>query len=343
MPGLLVVGDINVDLLARLENFTGLGGDNLFPNFEQHCGGVGANCALALAKWGATVRLLGCVGRDWFGEYALRFLRTGGVDVTFVQQTDRAMTGLMFIPITAGGQRTIFGSRGANTELVLAEKWNGCLQEIAGLHLVGYDFLCESVSAVGWRLIDEARKRGVWIALDVGMAPSQQIPDAIMSVAEKTDIMFVGQEEARSLTGRRDAGDALVALTQSGAREVIVKLGDKGCLIADRGVKCEVPTFPVSAIDTTGSGDAFAAAFLRARLWGWPMRDAALLANASGAAAAAILGAGEAMPGPPEVSRLLESHRLVEAWEPVRDRVLQRLRDAMNAASATGPTGGLHE
>ncbi len=84
MDGLLVFGDINVDILARIENFAGLGGDYLAPELAQHCGGVGADAALALAKWGVPVRLLGCVGRDWLGEFALGFLAGAGMIFTAV-------------------------------------------------------------------------------------------------------------------------------------------------------------------------------------------------------------------------------------------------------------------
>ena len=63
MPGILVLGDINVDILARIEAFTGPGGDNLAQELEPYCGGVGANTVLALAKWGVPVRLVGCVAR----------------------------------------------------------------------------------------------------------------------------------------------------------------------------------------------------------------------------------------------------------------------------------------
>src|SRR2546425_11791193 len=75
VPGVLVVGDINVDILARIEAFPAAGEDCLVPELELHCGGVGANTAMALAHWGVPVRLCGTTGRDSFGELALGFLR----------------------------------------------------------------------------------------------------------------------------------------------------------------------------------------------------------------------------------------------------------------------------
>ncbi|MGH9580310.1 MAG: carbohydrate kinase family protein, partial [Terriglobales bacterium] len=111
---ILVLGDINVDVSARLEAPFRLGSDCLAASLAVHLGGVGANTATALARLGVPARLLAGVGRDPFGEVALERLRQEGVDLTFVQRPEAAMTGLMFIAIAPDGQRTILGSRSAN-------------------------------------------------------------------------------------------------------------------------------------------------------------------------------------------------------------------------------------
>jgi len=98
VAGALVFGDINVDLLARFDAEPGWGLDNLVSELVQQCGGVGANVAVALARWGVPARLLGCTGRDAFGDFALHFLESKGVETTFIQRTDRTPTGVIFIP-----------------------------------------------------------------------------------------------------------------------------------------------------------------------------------------------------------------------------------------------------
>ena len=322
--GVLVVGDINVDILARLEKFTGLGEDYLVPALEPHCGGVGANVALALARWGVSVRLLGCAGRDWFGDLALHFLERERIDISFVGRTDRALTGLFFIAVSADGQRTMFGSRGANGLLTLTGAWE-CLDGIRAVHLVGYSFLTPSAAQLSELLIEEARQRNLWVSLDVGMAPARQIPQLVLQAAKKASMLFVSFEEAQALTGQRDKLDAFGALEESAGPEVILKLGENGCLFRDEGQVGEAPAFRVSAVDTTGAGDAFAAAFLRARLHGWSQPEAVLLANAAGAAAASVLGAGEVMPEPGKILSVLQLNHLADQWESVRIRVLERL------------------
>lgn len=331
----LVLGDITVDILARIDAFAGLGGDYLAPRLEQHCGGVGANVASALAKWGVPVRLLGCAGRDPFADLALDFLQRVGVDISSVQRTDQAMTGLFFIAISADGQRTMFGSRGANELLAASPDW-ACLEGVRAVHLVGYSFLSPSAAALSELLLEEVRRRGAWVSLDVGMAPSRQIPGVILQAARKADILFVTLDEATALTGQPakagqpDQRDAFSALEQSGVRELVLKLGERGCLVREQGELREAPAFAVSAADTTGAGDAFAAAFLRAHLHGWSNSEAALVANAAGAAASSVVGAGEAMPGPQQVLSLLQASRLAAPWEAVRSRVLQRLGEELS-------------
>lgn len=336
LAGVLVFGDINVDVLARLERDLRPGDDNLVPALEQHCGGVGANAAIAFARWGVPVRLLGCVGRDWFGEFALRCLKQAHVDVAHVQQTDRALTGLFIIPISPDGQRTIIGSRGANAEVELRdEKWS-CLGGVEALFLVGYNFLSPAGRRVAEELLREAAKRGVRVALDVGVAPSRQIPEVILEVLPKLDVLFISLGEAMALTGKSGNEEVLAALGKCGARELVVKLGAGGCLIGETNAWCSVPPFPVSVKDTTGAGDAFAAAYLCARLRGWPAVDAALLANAAGAAAASVVGAGENMPGPETVVRLMIGAVLKGEMEQARQRVVRALQQEFQPANSAG-------
>lgn len=328
-PSVVVLGDITIDILARIEAFTGLGQDCLSPRLELHCGGVGANTAIALAKWGLSVRLMGSVGRDCFGDLALRFLRAERVDVSRVRRDEDAMTGLMFIIVRADGQRTIFGSRAANAELA-APTPRGDLDGIQGTHLVGYSFLSASGTEAAEQLLEKSQQRGNWVSLDVGMAPSREIPQKILQVAGKVDILFANSDEATALTGRPDQLEAFGVLEETGAREVVMKRGSQGCLYSENGRVREAPSFAVAATDTTGAGDAFVGAFLRARLRDWPKAEAALLANAAGAAAASVVGAGETMPSPQRILRLLRDGRLGDGWDKVRLSALARLRKELD-------------
>jgi ribokinase len=112
-----------------------------------------------------------------------------------------------------------------------------------------------------------------------------------------------------------------------------MKLGKRGCLIVDDGSVRQVPAFAVRAVDSTGAGDAFNAAFLQGQLRGWHIAEAALAATAAGAVAAGVVGAGERLPTVRQIVRVLRAQRLKKPWDAVRLRVLRHLsgRDPITA------------
>lgn len=336
---ILVLGDINVDILACVKAWPRPGQDCLAPRLELHSGGVGANCALALARWGVPARLLGCVGRDAFGDHLLGALEEGGVDVRWVQRTTEQMTGLMYISVTPDGQRTFFGSRGANGFVHRLEAKSRFFAGAAAAHLVGYNFLDPGTERAAKQILRMVHGRRGWVSLDVGMAPSVEVPRKILRAGRNVDILFVSRDEAAALTGTRDPRKAFDALKRNGAREVVLKLGQQGCLIAEQGRIREVPSLPVRTVDSTGAGDAFVAAFLQARLRGWADAEAALTANAAGAAAASVVGAGTQLPAAREVLRILQASRLKEPWEKVRLRVLEHLRESFRQSKRPARQG----
>jgi sugar/nucleoside kinase (ribokinase family) len=336
---ILVVGDINVDITAPLAAPLAEGEDCLSQELSFQCGGVGLNAAVALARLGCPARLVSAVGNDWFAGFVLGRAAREGIDVSQVQRSSSAMTGLMFITISPGGQRTFFGSRGACAELRMTERLRSCLNGVTALEVAGYAFLTPSSSGCADQLILEAKARGAWTAVDVGTGPSREIPEKIMQVACEVDTVFANTTEAEALTAQSDAEGAFTTLERAGAREVVLKLGGEGCLVRDGGELCRVPPFPVEVVDTTGAGDAFTAGFMAARQWGWSGRECALFANACGAAATTTMGAGERLPAIDVIEELLGSSRLNSDWDGVRREVIRRLR-ARVAEAASSRSGG---
>jgi sugar/nucleoside kinase (ribokinase family) len=323
---ILVFGDITVDIIGRVPAWPQPGDDCLAEALEMHCGGVGANCALGLARWGVRPRLVGCVGHDLFGEHVLGVLAKRGVDVRWVRRTRDAMTGMFYINVTPDGERTFFGSRGANALALRSRRPGEVGRGIAAAHLVGYNFLSPGTGNAARQLIEIVRKSGGWVSLDVGIGPSKMVPRRILQMCRSVDILLLSADEAAALTGTSDPFDAFAKLRIAGAREVVLKAGKRGCLILDDGRPVLVPSFSVRVVDSTGAGDAFVAAFLQARLRGWSAAEGAIVANAAGALAATVVGAGESLPGLWEVGALLRGRRLEGKWDAVRLRVLARLR-----------------
>jgi ribokinase len=325
---LLVFGDLNMDMIGRVDAWPTPGGECLCPQLELHCGGVGANCALAIAPWGIHVRLLGCVGQDRFGDLLLDALGKIGVDIRGVQRSSRSLTGLLYINVTPDGQRTFFGSRGANQFMDPARVHASSLLSSRAAHLVGYSFLNPGPEKMARQILRQFHSRGKWVSLDVGMEPAKRIPQKILRLLPQVDLLFVSSEEAAVLAGQSNAGKSFLQFQRAGAKEIVIKLGKLGCLISEGGLLREVPSFAVRAVDSTGAGDAFTAAFLQARLRGWSALEAALVANAAGAAAACRVGAGVMLSDVAGTLKLLRAQRLKGTWEKIRLQVLSRVRRA---------------
>jgi ribokinase len=141
------------------------------------------------------------------------------------------------------------------------------------------------------------------------------------------DLLFVSSDEAAAITGLRDPCKSFLQFQNAGARQTVMKLGKRGCLIMDSGKIREAPSFAVRSMDSTGAGDAFTAAFLQARLRGWSTQEAALIANAAGAAAASVVGAGAMLSNIAQIARLLRSQRLKKPWGEVQLQIQSRLRE----------------
>lgn len=321
---IVVLGDVNVDIMGSVKAWPQPGEDCLAQKLEIRCGGVGANCAFGLARWGVAPRLVGCVGQDIFSEYVLKILRASKMDTRWVQRTTAAITGMFYINVTPDGERTFFGGRGANGLLQLPRSNAALTTGTAGAHIAGHSFLDRGPAQAAAHLIKAIHVRGGWVSLDVGMEPSKAIPEKILQIARSVDILLVSLDEAAALTGMRDPFEAFAALRKAGAREVVLKVGRRGCLISESERPVVVPSFSVRAKDSTGAGDAFVAAFLQARLRGWPAIESAIAANAAGALATTVVGAGQNLPGEREVAALLSAQPLKGKWDEPRKQVLAR-------------------
>jgi sugar/nucleoside kinase (ribokinase family) len=151
-----------------------------------------------------------------------------------------------------------------------------------------------------------------------------QVPDTLLRMTSRANTVFANAGEALLVTRQADIEQAFTKMEENGC-EVVLKLGRQGCQLRIDGRMTVVPSFSVQAVDTTGAGDAFTAAFLSARLWGWPTAVCALFANAAGAAAAIVMGAGENMPDLRRVAALLQSSQIDSEWDSLRCDVIRRL------------------
>jgi ribokinase len=298
MPDVLALGDINIDINARLPEYPQRGENAVALTTTHHVGGSAANTALGLALMGVKVSLIARLGLDPWGSMALHRLREAGVDVSNVQQDATANTGLIYIAVTPDGERTMMSDRGANALTDPSEIDAAAFQQARLFHLSGYSLLVEPQRSAALFAVEAARESGLRITLDPGMSASRTALETMRSLLPKISVVTPSLAEARELTGLVPAEACAQALLDMGARVVALKLGGDGCLVATGKDLVAVPAFRLEACDSTGAGDSFAAGLIAGHLAGLSWHSAAVLGNALGGLTAAQEGAR--LPGRPQ-------------------------------------------
>lgn len=303
-PRILVVGSLNMDLVAHVAHLPQPGETVLVETFIQSPGGKGANQAVAAARLGAETTMLGCVGNDAFGTRLLAALRENGVATEHVRITSECSSGVALIGVEQSGQNSILVAGGANLCLLPGDvQASEHLFAAADAVLLQLEIPTRTVAAACLL----AKRHGVMVLLDPAPAPGAPLPEELCAV----DLISPNQSEAESLTGiavtcPADAARAAAVLQGRGARQVVVKLGAQGALCCDnRGAISHVSAPQVQAVDTTAAGDAFGAALAIALVEGRSLAEATEFACAAGALATTRRGAQEAMPTREAVDQLL--------------------------------------
>lgn len=302
----LVIGSLNMDMVLKVERMPEVG-ENLFAReFSMFPGGKGNNQAIACARLGAVVSMIGKVGDDDFGARLLLNLEQENVDYAFVTKQPLTHTGLAFIFIDARGENRILVAPGANMKLSVRDVENA-------LELFkSCDFLLlqlEIPHEVVYRAIEVAHRFGLTVVLNP--APAQQFPIEILTA---NDIMTPNKYEAEVLSGvtitsRDDAVRALRVLAERSRARVVITLGEQGA-IADLGDgRCVyLPPRKVPVEDTTAAGDAFNAGLLVGIAQGRSFLEALKLANTAGAIACTKVGAQTALPYMRDLEEFIAQH-----------------------------------
>ncbi len=268
-PRLTVVGSINLDLVARAERLPQAGETVGGARFSRVPGGKGANQAVAAARLGAEVALVGCVGDDAFTAEALAELREAGVEERWL--TKQAPTGIALITVDGMGETTIVVAPGANADLRPEDL------ALSGTEAV----LCQQ------EIPAETVVRAAELAprFFLNAAPARDgAPEAEVTIVNRLELEALGERPG------------LVCLT----------LGAEGAILLEDGQEVALAKPPaVEAVDGTAAGDAFTACLVVSLLEGRPRDDALRRACAAGALAASRFGAQTSLPTAEEVDALL--------------------------------------
>lgn len=299
---IVVVGSINVDFVTRVDRFPGPGETVDGGELQILSGGKGANQAVAAARLGGEVFLVGRVGDDPFGPEQPPKLAAEGVDVSHVRATAGVWTGSAMILVDADGRNCIVVSPGANGKLS-REDVQAAEPILAGAAVVLAQL--ETPMPVVAELATLCRRVGTPMILDPAPAPAT-LPPELFGV----DALTPNRHEALRLAGHapEDVVDPEVLawqLLEKGARAVVLKLDQDGSLVANRDGVRLIPPFPVKVVDTTAAGDAFNGALALMLANGATLDEAALFANAAGALACERHGAIPSLPTLDEVEAVV--------------------------------------
>ena len=287
----LVLGDINIDLVFKVDRDLKSGDSIALRRTMILYGGVGGNISSALAKLGVPVALLGAVGEDRFGDLALRELRKNGVNVTYVRRIAEEFTGVNVVLLDPSGERTMICARGANAAYRLRGNELELLREVRHLHISGYMMLNDDGGASCIRLLSFAKRWDVSTSMDLeGIALKD--PRKAFKVKGLVDYPLMNEFEARSLLRAEKLNEDKVKSLKEAleSKALLIKLGEKGCMVVEDEIQV-IPAYRVKVLDSTGAGDAFNAGFIYGLLRGLRISDSAKIGNALGAYKCMGLGA----------------------------------------------------
>jgi ribokinase len=276
IPRIAVIGSANTDLVTFSSEFPRPGETLFGQNFDLGFGGKGANQAVAARLCGAEVLMVAKVGDDLFGEATIRNFGSSGIDTTHVRIVQGVSTGAATILVEPGGQNRIIVVKGANDQLSAADV-DAAAEALRAVDTIILQF--EIPLETIYHTVRFARAHKIRCIVN----PAPALPADLASLTG-ADYFIPNETEAEILTGRpvhtlEEAAASAKVLLEIGFRRVVLTLGARGSLIAGPEGSVHVPPFAVTALDTTGAGDAFIGSLAVFLAEGAAEKDAVAAAN----------------------------------------------------------------
>lgn len=254
-----VIGSNMMDLISYITRMPNSGETLETPRFSMGCGGKGANQAIAAQRLGSEVLMVTRVGNDLFADKTIANFKANGIDTTHVQTTDAA-NGVATVFVAPDSQNSILIAKGANNHLAVSDI-HAAAEKIKQCQLIVLQL------EIHIETVYEAIRLGDEYDIPVLLNPAPAQPDLILDKVKSCEFIVPNETELSLLTGMpvdsvEDIKNAAGALSDSGVKNVIVTMGERGVLWIDhKGHETRFDPVVVSAKDTTGAGDAFIGCF----------------------------------------------------------------------------------
>jgi ribokinase len=303
-PRIVVLGSLNADLVVSVPRLPRPAETVLGDRLRTYPGGKGANQAVAAARLGGSVCMVGRVGQDAFADLLLRSLAADGVDTAAVERDPDEPTGVALIVVEQGGQNLIAVAPGANARVDAREVDRAADRLNSGsILLLELEVPVPTVE----QAVVVARQRGSRVILNAAPA-SSVLPETLL---RQVDVLIVNEVEAATLFGCsvgsiEEAAGAGRAALDRGSGAAIVTLGAAGAVVVEPGGVTRIEPYRVVAIDATAAGDAFVGALALSLARGVDLVTAARLAAAAGAAAVTRPGAQSSLPTQADLQTILD-------------------------------------
>lgn len=301
----MVIGSSNTDMTVRSRVLPGPGETVLGGDFIMGYGGKGANQAVAAKRLGGNVDFVCKLGKDLFGDNAIRHFREMGLDTTHILQSEKP-SGVALIMVDDKAENSIVVASGANGDL-----------DIEDIETLAPAIRRSSILLLQLEIPMKTVERAARIAYEAGVmvvlnpAPAAQLSDELMRCVS---VLVPNESESSYISGVEvtDADSALKAINiikSKGAKDIIVTMGSKGSLVCD-GKVTFIPARKVRAVDTTAAGDTFCGALCVALAEGFRLEEAARFATAASSISVQRPGAQDSVPSREEVDSIINKTRI---------------------------------
>ncbi|MHA1264367.1 MAG: carbohydrate kinase family protein [Candidatus Helarchaeota archaeon] len=302
---IISIGGVNIDLCAVISEFPHIDEEVEISNLDSLPGGSAANYITGVARLGVSAGFIGKIGDDKYGNELIKAFQEEKVDISHLLIEKGVSSGICLIPIDRQGRRIIFSYRGANARLKPSEIDLNYVSQASLIHITS------PPQEVAEFIAKFAKKQDVKISYDPGGKIIRKGLSFIEPILFNTDIFFPSKIEVALLLPQISDLEfaAQFFIKKYGISTVVIKLGGNGCLLASPNRVNVINGFKVKVVDTTGAGDAFAAAFTVGIHRGWDLEKCAVFANAAGALTVTRVGARTALATQEEIDTFLITHR----------------------------------